>query len=219
MIFINHMEVLSGEAAIVEIEGHLNGKTSPDFEEYINQLLEKEMIYILIDASKLEFVSSEGIGVMLYIQKKITERNGFFILYNLTSEVSSLYDILGFSKVFNIAHSKIEALQIMDRQREMREKGEDKGEDSGNFAVSLEKDEDITISEFQGTLSGKETAPDKELKTVQKKKEAVSATFSPFIVECEKCKTLIRIKKSGSYLCPTCKTELTVNNDQTVDFI
>jgi anti-anti-sigma factor len=218
------MEVLSGEAAIVEIDGPLNGKTSPDFEEYINQLLERNLVYILLDASKLEFVSSEGIGVMLYIQKKITERNGFFILYNLSPEISSLYEILGFNKVFNIASSKIDALQIMDRQREMREEGEDESAgvsengDSGSYAVSLEEDEDISVSEFHGSFFEEEEFPREEIRTDKRKEKPEVVAFEPFVVECEKCKSLIRVKQSGGYLCPTCKTELTVNSNQTVVF-
>ncbi len=226
MLNINHMEVLGGEAAIIEIDGPLNGKTSPGFEEYIDRLLGKKLVYILLDASKLEFVSSEGIGVMLHVQKKIKKSNGYFILYNLSSEVSSLYEILGFNRVFRIAAGRIDAMQIMDRQREKGEFGAEGEEDSGSFAVSLEEDEDITVSEFQGSFFDEEESFPKEIQSKQrreqktggKREEPRPAAFDPFIVECKNCKTLIRIKQSGDYLCPTCKTELTVNSDQTVDF-
>ncbi len=217
MVFINHIEVLSGEAAIVEINGPLNSKTSPDFEEYINQLLDKKMIYILLDASQLEFVSSEGIGVMLYVQKKIAERNGFFILYNLIPEVSSLYEILGFDKVFNLASSKIDALQIMDGQIGLRDKGEPG--DTGIHTPSLEEDDDIKISEIPETFIEERKSYQNEVKTKRESGETETVAFDPFIVECEKCKTLVRIKQSGGYLCPTCKNELTANSDQTVDFM
>ena len=120
MVFINHIEVLSGEAAIVEINGPLNGETSPDFETYVNSLLEKRICFILLDAGNLQFVSSEGIGVILFIQKKLSENNGFFIMYNLQDEVQLLYNILGFDKVIKIARSKIDAMETMDKQIELR---------------------------------------------------------------------------------------------------
>src|SRR4030042_5735425 len=122
-VIINHAEILDNRCAVVAIAGPLDSFTSPDFEDYVNQLLAKNILFILFDAGKMEYVSSEGIGLLLFLQRKISEANGFFVMFNLSSEIQTLYRLLGFDKVFRIAESRAEALQIMDRQREPRDRG------------------------------------------------------------------------------------------------
>ena len=122
-VVINHAEILDNKVAVVEIDGPLDSHTSPDFEEYINQILAKSILFILFDAGKMTYVSSEGIGLLLFLQRKISEANGFFVLFNLSGEILTLYRLLGFDKVFRIAESRADALQIMDRQMELRESG------------------------------------------------------------------------------------------------
>jgi len=219
MVFIKHMEILGGEAAIVEVEGALNSQTSPDFEDYINQLVEKNIFYILFDASRLEYVSSDGIGLALFIQKKLSQNNGFLVIYSLPDEVYSLFKLLGFDKIFTLAGSRIDAMQIMDRQIEMR--GAPVGEAG---TLTIEKDalpaaapdripempeENYPIPEAAGGVSGSAA-----LMPEKKGKEE----FDPVIVECMNCKSLIRVKKSGDYICPSCKIEFTVDAGRTVHF-
>ena len=190
MVFINHSEVMGGNVAVVKIDGPLDGYTSPDFEDYIYQLLNKNIRYILFDALKLEYVSSEGIGLVLYLQKKISEENGFFVIFNLSDEIKALYEVLGFDKVFRIAEDQSEAMQVMDRQIELRQKGNDQG----YYDIKvMEEDE-----RGPGPVS--------------------EQVFHPFVIECANCRTLVRIKQSGDYLCPACKTEFTILPDQTAVF-
>ncbi len=211
MIFINHIEVLDGIAAVVEIEGPLDSETSPDFEDYINQLLRKELSYIMLDAGKLEYVSSEGIGVILFIQKKLVENRGFLVLYNIPDDIMSLYKILGFDKIFTIASSRIDAMQIMDRQIELRKEPEKTEPD-----ISENMEDEKSFDKF-----AEETTKDNEESRITGEIDETALTdqFQPLIVECVKCKTLIRVKKKGDYMCPECNTEFSVDEDQTVNFV
>lgn len=219
MVFINHLEVLNGEVAIVEVEGPLNGNTSPDFEDYINKLLNKNMPFIIFDAGKLEYVSSEGIGVMLFIQKKISENNGFFVIFNLSDEIISLYKLLGFDKIFRIAGSRTEAMQIMDRQFELRDDYSDKNKDNNkdNNKVTVKKEEDPESKTIGKKFSDNDQIIEKQHKIDKSINNDVSV-FNPFIIECAKCKSLIRIKKIGTYNCPECGIEFSVNNDYSAVF-
>ncbi len=177
---------MGGNVAIVKIEGPLDSNTSPDFEDYISQLNQRHIHFILFDALKLDYISSEGIGLILFIQKKISENNGFFVIFNLPDEIRALYEVLGFEKIFRIAYDQAEAMQIMDRQIELRKHS--RHENQFN-SMNLQ---DITENGSQG--------------------------FFPFVIECAHCQALVRIKKSGDYLCPECKTEFTIMQDQTVVF-
>jgi len=124
MLFINFKEIFEGKVAIVEVEGPLDSQTSPNFEDYLNQFLAKKIFFILFDFKKLTYLSSEGIGSILYVQQKISEKNGYVIIFNHSSEINSLFKVIGFNQIFRLSKNKSEALQIMDRQIELRYKKE-----------------------------------------------------------------------------------------------
>lgn len=207
MIFINHTDDLDSKVIVVEIKGVLNSETSTDFEDYINQLLIKRKVFIILNMKNLDQISSAGIGVILYIQKKITAAKGYFIICSVSEEITALYEILGFDKLIKITQSKDEALNIMKNQLTLIES------ELPEKPASTESHKDSILSA--------------DLEEKQFSVESVNAqsvldegkTFEhPIILECAECKSMIRVKKSGNYICPDCKKEFLVEQDQTVVF-
>jgi anti-sigma B factor antagonist len=202
-VVINHTELQDQRAAVVDIEGPLDSYTSPDFEDYINRLLEKKIVFILFDGSKMEYVSSEGIGLLLFLQKKISEANGFFVIFNLPEEISTLYSLLGFDKIFRIAPSRAEALQVMDRQIELRDKGLS---EEAEPPAPEEPEAPVAAAVIMDTPAPAER-PAEKAKTFSGEEGSASRSK---IVTCATCRSQIRVYRDGDYLCPYCGTELTV---------
>jgi len=206
MFFIDHTEALEGRVTVVEVKGPLNSETSQAFEEYINKLLEKDKLFILFNASQLEYISSSGIGLMLYLQKKISSQNGYFVLFNLPGEINTLFSLLGFTKIFIIVHTREEAFQIIEKQIELRHSSVSATHEDAFISDLSHHDEPLQLEEVEGS-------PEPENIPVE------SIEFeSPIIAECSECKSLIRIRRSGSYLCPDCHKEFTVQRDKTIIF-
>mgnify|MGYP000883422475 CR=1 FL=1 len=203
MIFIKHSEVLDGRVVVVEIEGHLDSKTSPDFEQYINRLLEKDKRFILLNSQGLQYISSEGIGLVLLVQKKISEKNGSLIIFNLSHEIRSLYSLLGFDKIFRIAESRIEAMQTMDKQIELINMKTGAGNAAGAGPGDEPRPRPGDLPEAgQGTAGP----------------AGNSGKFTPIIVECAGCGAMVRVRQSGDFLCPECNREFTVEEDRSITF-
>lgn len=230
MVFIQHTEI-HGQSVIVEVDGPLDSETSPDFEDYIGQLLKNGFRYIMIDAENLGWVSSEGIGVTVLIQKKITEVNGAFVVFNLSREIMSLYGILGFDKIIRIAENRENALDIIGKEIEIRGTGpmttieagdNDQDMDSGIFDKSsgngIAEKTEYALTDSAGTGNGDDSIRFPEDDIPDTSLMDGSAPFDPFVIECAGCKSLIRIRKTGEFMCPSCKTEFTVMEDQTVIF-
>ncbi len=211
MLFINHREIYDGNTVLIELKGPLNTVTSPDFEYYINQLIEKNKNFIILDARLMEYVSSEGIGVMLFIQKKLSSTNGFFVICNLPTEIMVLYRLLGFDRVLTIAHSPEDALHIIEKQMEMRE--------SPQPVLSSLEEVPVDMKHEAAREAG---PPDEEsgqaLSLPAGDSEALPEFQNPLIVECAQCRELVRVKRGGTYECPYCHTEFTVEKDQTIIF-
>ncbi len=214
---INHTEMFNGRGAVVEIDGPLDGVSSPGFEDYINKLLAREIVFILFDSGKLHYVSSEGIGQLLFLQRKIYERNGFFVIFNMPHEIMALYTLLGFDKVFRIAGDRAEAIQVMDRQMELRKKGLKEEPPASSV-------EEVTIGPADSMAPQEEPAP---LPIIEEKPKIESEAAVPGpgpapdaarprerIVECANCKSVTRVSRDGDYLCPRCNREFTVKSQE-----
>ncbi len=214
---IKHSEILDNRVAVVEIDGPLDSLTSPGFEDYINKLLDKNILFILFDSGKMSYVSSEGIGLLLFLQRKISEANGFFVIFSLPHEILTLYALLGFDNVFRIAKDRAEAIQVMDRQMELRKKGLKE-------EPPMLPAEDVTIGAAGAMEPFEEMSPPPAKPEEMRKKpsapaaeEEMPAGLQPRsrIVECSHCKSLMRVSRDGDYLCPHCNTEFTVKSRDT----
>lgn len=206
MFFINHKDIENGTAAVVEIEGPLNSETSSDFEEYIRKLMDNEKIYLIIDLKKLSFISSEGIGAALIQHKRIEEKNGAAVFCNLNSEVTALFRILGFNKIFNITETISDALDLIEEKigyPENRITGEDLPDDNKSFSGNRKgiTDPEPDFSGFDEPAMHEDFSflPDDDIE--------------PFIIECLKCGSLVRIKEKGDHICPFCNAEFNVADD------
>ncbi len=197
MFFINHTEIGDGEAALLEVEGPLNSETSPDFEEYIMKIIEGGISYILLDASKLHFISSEGIGVTLLVQKLIAEKNGFIVLFNLSGEVNTLYRLLGFDKVFTIAEDQSEAMERLDRQMEMRRTGLPPHREIETVRTSPDE---LDNSESEKPAENRPVLPEQPVL-----EPSPPVDFEAFIIKCLKCDSPVRINEPGRHICPHCR--------------
>jgi anti-anti-sigma factor len=88
------------EETIVSVEGRVDTITAPDLEKQIDSIWDDKVV--IFDGEKLEYVSSSGLRVILSTHKKLTAKGGKFILRNLTSEVRSVMDLTGFSRILTI---------------------------------------------------------------------------------------------------------------------
>jgi len=207
MFFVNHTELADGITAIVEVEGPLNSETSPDFDDYIKKIIENGFSFILLDLYKLNFISSEGIGATLLLHRRVNEKNGAVIFFNLNGEVSGLFDILGFSRIFNIADQESDAMEMLE---ELKKPAESKKEAIHEDTPGTER-----------TPSHKKiSAMELDLETGSDSDTAVSESLmppddevEPFVIECLKCGSLVRIREKGEHICPFCEAEFSVTDD------
>ena len=207
MFFISHIDFGKDSASIIEMDGQLNSESSPDFYEYIDKLLQKNVVYVLVDMKNLNYISSEGIGAVLMIQKKIGERNGIAIFFNLNFEILSLFRLLGFDKVLTIASNRAEALQILDKHIELFP---NRGVEN-NPVVKEQKDKE---KNYTPAASNFELPKQKAIV----KEAAEINSFDDFVIECIRCASLIRINNIGDYRCPFCDAPFTVTDKKKAIF-
>lgn len=86
----------------VALEGRLDTTTAPELEGVLNESLADENITDLIfDFSKLEYISSAGLRVLLATQKIMNGRHEMKIR-NVNEVIKEVFDVTGFCDILTI---------------------------------------------------------------------------------------------------------------------
>lgn len=92
----------NSNSVTVVIAGRLDTVTASEFENAIRPYFSGQGVELVADCSAMEYISSAGLRVVLMAHKSITAHGGRFVIRNLVSEVRSVFDITGLSRILTI---------------------------------------------------------------------------------------------------------------------
>lgn len=94
------------EKVIISLDGRLDTASTGEFEEAIQPFLTREGVKILIDCDKLVYICSSGLRSFMLLLKNVTKNSGSLMIENMRSEIKEVFDMTGFSSIFNIKDKK-----------------------------------------------------------------------------------------------------------------
>lgn len=97
---------------IVSINGRLDTTNYSILEKKLMDMIEVHEDKILIDCSNMDYVSSSGLRILLMALKKITLAKGKFVLCSLQDNIREIFEISGFTNIFEIYGNREEALKV-----------------------------------------------------------------------------------------------------------
>jgi anti-sigma B factor antagonist len=101
---------------LVEVSGRIDAATAPQLKQQIEALFEEGRYRIVLDLARLEYVSSPGLRVLIEARKrarewKITDLEGGDIrIANLPPKIKEVFDLTGFTSLFEIYSDTVEAV-------------------------------------------------------------------------------------------------------------
>jgi len=104
------------ETTILGIIGRLDTTNYGILENKLSTLIDTGKTRIIIDCSKMDYVSSSGLRVFLIALKKITLVRGRFILAGLQEIIREIFEIAGFTTIFEISGTWEEALRLIGEE-------------------------------------------------------------------------------------------------------
>ena len=90
----------NGEALEIAIEGRLDTMTSPELEAELNKSLDG-VETLVINFSKLAYISSAGLRVLLSAHKTMSTRGGMKVT-NVNEIVQDVFEVTGFADILDI---------------------------------------------------------------------------------------------------------------------
>ena len=93
---------VNGNALEIALEGRLDTMTAPELEAELNQSL-GGVDSLTLDFSKLEYISSAGLRVLLSAHKIMSSKGGMKVT-NVNEIVQEVFEVTGFADILNIEH-------------------------------------------------------------------------------------------------------------------
>ena len=107
-----HVEKTRREGiAILSLDGFLDAHTAPLFETSIQEEVEAGQVRLIVDCSRLTYISSAGLGVFMSFLEEIREKKGDIKICSVIPKVRQVFEILGFPSLFEIVADIPEAIQ------------------------------------------------------------------------------------------------------------
>lgn len=110
----NHMDVSTRterDITVIAFAGNLDSNTSPGAQKEIDAFLAGGGKKLVVDFSKLDYVSSAGLRVLLGAAKKLQGAGSGLRLFGLNETVREVFEISGFAKILQIRGSEGEAME------------------------------------------------------------------------------------------------------------
>jgi anti-anti-sigma factor len=107
---INEQE--TDQCVIIGITGRLDTTNYSMLEKKLMELIDSHHDKILVECSKMDYISSSGLRILLMALKKITQMKGNFVLCSLQENIREIFEISGFTSIFDIYLSKEDALKV-----------------------------------------------------------------------------------------------------------
>ncbi len=90
-----------GDILTVNLIGRLDTKTSPIVQEALEPLL-AGVAHLKLDMEALNYISSAGLRVLLFLLQTMEDGNGDMELYNVNEVIRDVFDITGLLDVLTI---------------------------------------------------------------------------------------------------------------------
>ena len=90
------------DVLILKADGGLDSENAEAFVMELGRLVEAGARKLIVDCSRLGFISSYGVAVLVRLHKKLAEKGGDVKLATVDSRVARFIELAGLSRVFGI---------------------------------------------------------------------------------------------------------------------
>ncbi len=87
---------------LIYLSGRLDAYSATEVEKKLDSLIEAGQTRLVLNLEKLEYISSSGLRVFLASLKKTKKQQGDIKLACMKTFIKEVFDIAGFSQLFNI---------------------------------------------------------------------------------------------------------------------
>lgn len=104
-----------GDVRIVRLSGRLDSVAALSAEIGFDAALGDMRPRIVLDLTRLDYISSAGLRMLLVIAKRIEQKQGGIALFGLLPDVREIFSVSGFDTIFAILPDSTAAIEAVRR--------------------------------------------------------------------------------------------------------
>lgn len=101
----------STDTIVLDLTGEIDVYTSIALKQEITQVISDGAKYIVAEMSKVEYLDSTGLGLLIGALKRLRENQGSLVIVSPNVRIVRVFEITGLYKIFNIYESLAEAAE------------------------------------------------------------------------------------------------------------
>lgn len=107
---------IKDDLLVLQFKGDLIGENhGPELISIVNDQINNDVIFSIIDLSDIRYINSSGIGVLITMLTKFRNRGGDVVLINPSKTVDKLLTITKLKSIFTISDSVEEAIKELKK--------------------------------------------------------------------------------------------------------
>ena len=87
------------DITIITVQGFLDTTTAPEFEKLFKSALDEKKFKLVIDLTKVDYISSAGWGLFVSEIKRIRNEGGDLVLAGMNPNVMEVFELLDFNSI------------------------------------------------------------------------------------------------------------------------
>ena len=100
----------SAEILLVSLEGRISSVNAGQAEADLMAQVARGESDMLLDMSRLDYISSAGLRVVLLLAKKLKQSGGVLVLHGMQPQIREVFDISGFLSILTVTDAREQAL-------------------------------------------------------------------------------------------------------------
>ena len=116
MNFKMDTRTLEQSLPIIELEGEVDVYTAPQLKQQMISILEGGAKMMVVNLTKVEYLDSTALGVLIGGLKRMRERDGNLVLICPSPRIRRVFEITGLDKIFDIYSNVSDAQEAVGKE-------------------------------------------------------------------------------------------------------
>lgn len=116
MNFKMEMHTLDRGLPVIELEGEVDVYTAPQLKQQVIGVLESGAKELIVDLTKVDYLDSTALGVLIGGLKRMREADGNMTLICPSPRIRRVFEITGLDKIFDIYNTREDAEEASGKE-------------------------------------------------------------------------------------------------------
>ena len=99
----------------IELKGSLDTETHHHLREELAEIIDEKVKAIVLDMGGVNYISSAGIGLIVWAKQALKEKSAIFTMINLQPQIEKVLDVMKILPMVDIFHDMPEADKYIDQ--------------------------------------------------------------------------------------------------------